>query len=203
MSIFLAKLLRCYGLRAVALLALTLGLPLAPANAAPIYNQGIVVSGTFQGGGSLTGYFSLNTYGYTNAYFTFTLGAGTAIDNSTSIPSVTLSSALGDHLGANGGGEPNTIAILVETLTSNDMLYLTFQHALNIPGPDPFVIDEQGTFTSSPASAQCDGYACTTSSERLLASGSAEVPEPAPLALLASGLLALWAVRRQAVGRSR
>ncbi len=181
------------GLRALAVL-----LPFSTAVAAPIYNIPITVYGQFYGGGSLTGTFSLNVYGQPNSYFTFTLGAGISI-NSTPIPGVTLSSALADHLGVTGG-QPNTTSIVVQTPNTDDNLYVTFQHALNIAGPDPFVIEEN-TFTSSPESGQCYGYSCETSSElRLLASGAAEVPEPTPLALLASGLLALWAVRRHAAG---
>ena len=180
-------------------LALIFVVPAVPAMAT-IYNVPIDVTGQFYDGASLTGVFSLNQYGYANSIFSFTVGAGHSL-NGTPIPGYTFSSTGGATLG--DFGAPNSYEILTQTGTTNDQLYITFQNALNIPGNDPFVIYTD-TLTSSPSlSGQCDGFSCTISDERLLASGyayvdpPASVPEPLTLSIFGAGLASVAAIRRR------
>jgi len=180
-------------------LALILAITAMPAMAT-IYNVPIDVTGTFYGGSSLTGVFSINSLGYANSTFSFSFGAGTSV-NGTAIAANTISSA-GGAVPIEVTGEPNTYEILAQSGSTNDALYITFLDPLNQPGIDPFKIDAD-SFISTPDSAQCAGYSCTSSDERLLASGDAyvdppaSVPEPWTLALFGAGLLGLGVIVRR------
>jgi hypothetical protein len=148
---------------------------------------------TFSDGTTLTGEFSLDVYDYlNNAYFADT-SAGQALDG-TAIGAYNFVSGTD---GAGSSGQPATYLVYFDAANTPAEIILTFAHALTIPGPDPLLLD--GGFTATPQSAECYGYSCTLSDERLITGGIAVVPEPASYALLTASLLTLlWAGRRAA-----
>ena len=155
----------------------------------PIYDIPInIEAAQFYDGASLTGTFSLNVYGQVNTGWTLQLGAGQSLD-ATAIPAITFGSAEGELLGATGA--PNTFEVTTSAAGNLPPLFaLTFQHALNIPGPDPFVID-LNAFIATPDSGECVGFSCTSADERLVSAGFAEVPEPMSMTILGFGVLTL------------
>ena len=177
----------------------------APAHAAPQYNLPIDVVGTFSDGTSLNGEFSLNVYGYVNPGWSFQTSTGTALDGFTVIPGENFSAANGDYAAATGA--PDTFEISLNNAAYSLLLYMTFQHPLNVPGLDPFILD--AGYAQTPLSGECYPYSCINypnldapGKERLLVSGYAFVPEPASAALFGAGLIGLGLVRRRKVNQA-
>ncbi len=185
MSYYLSKIWRGFLLAVAILTPPSVGLAApGPINNIPIN----IEAASFYDGATLTGSFSLNVYGQVNSGWTLQLGAGESLNN-TAIPAITFGTAQGELLGATGA--PNTIEVTTNGAGNTPPLfYLTFQHALNIPGPDPFVIDAN-SFVTTPDSGECVGFSCTIADERLVSAGFAEVPEPMSMTILGFGVAAL------------
>ena len=90
-------------------LALLSSMSVALATPRPVYNIPITVEGQFYDGTSLTGYFSLNQYGYTNSAYSMVTSAGLAVNGSSAIPALTFSPQNG--VIGSVGSVPNTIEV--------------------------------------------------------------------------------------------
>jgi MYXO-CTERM domain-containing protein len=183
-------------LRRTAICAGVFVLPFSAAMADPVYNVTIGLAGiTFSDGTILSGQFSLNIYGYFNSSWDFTTAAGSALD-STPIAAYDFNAGNG---GGNTNGGPATYQLSLNSPSDDVTLYLTFAHALTIPGIDPLLLDTG--FAASPLSGECAGYSCTAGNERLVTGGSAVVmAEPVSSGILGAGLLGLLTLRRRRKG---
>lgn len=139
---------------------------------------------TFSDGGTASGDFAIDTYGYftapanTVATTTGTAVAGYDYALATTAPSVT--------------NPPDTSVYFSRTGADIGVLELTFEYALDaVPdGNDPIL-----------SGFECQAYTCTALNERTVTAGSAAfVPEPLSLALLGGAALGFAAVRRRAAG---
>ncbi len=149
----------------------------------------ITVDATFDDGTSLTGQFEINASGYANGLPWFFVTQSGHSENGSQISAYTFTSASGSV--SSVAGVPNTYAIDFFNGSYSEQLDLTFTHALDIGGPDPFVIGVAEYYPNAPNSGQCAGYSCSASDERLIVSGVAFVPEPGSIAMLCAGLTAL------------
>jgi hypothetical protein len=155
----------------------------------PIWLEGV----TFADGTTLTGEFSLNTYGYNDgtAGWFFDTSGGTSL-NATPIAGFDFLSAAGTSAAIQTPpGSGLTYEVNFNNSSSSEQLYLTFAHALDIGGPDPLIIGPSAVDPSTPASGECAGYSCSLSDERLISGGFAEVAEPTSLAIIGAGVLGL------------
>jgi hypothetical protein len=161
----------------------------------PIWLEGV----TFADGTTLTGEFSLNTYGYndnTVPWF-FDTSAGTSL-NATPIAGFDFLSAAGTSAAVQTPpGSGLTYEVVFDNGSSSEQLYLTFAHALNIGGPDPLITGPSAVDPATPASGECAGYSCSLSNERLIVGGFAEVAEPTSLAILGAGILGFSILQRR------
>jgi hypothetical protein len=161
----------------------------------PIWLEGV----TFADGTSLTGEFSLNTYGYNDgsAGWFFSTSDGTSL-NATPIAEFDFLSAAGTSAAIQTPpGSGLTYEVNFDNGSSSEQLYLSFAHALDIGGPDPLIIGPSAVDPATPASGECAGYSCSLSDERLIAGGFAEVAEPTSLTILGAGILGFGILRRR------
>jgi hypothetical protein len=168
-----------------AVLFATVGSAGATVSDEPIWLEGV----TFAVGTSLTGEFSLNTYGYNNAGWFFSSSDGTSL-NGTPIAGFDFLSATGTSAAIQTPpGSGLTFEVNFGNGSSSEQLYLTFAHALDIGGPNPLIIEPSAIDPATPASGECAGFSCSLSDERLIAGGFAEVVEPTSLTILGAGIL--------------
>jgi hypothetical protein len=168
----------------------------------PIWLEGV----TFADGTSLTGEFSLNTYGYNEdtAGWFFSTSDGTSL-NATSIAAFDFLSAAGTSAAIQApAGSGLTYEVNFNNGSSSEQLYLTFAHALDVGGPDPLIIGPSAVDPATPASGECAGYSCSLSDERLITGGFVEVAEPTSLTLLGAGIFGFGMLhhRRRALAKS-
>lgn len=160
----------------------------------PIWLEGV----TFADGTTLTGEFSLNTYGYNdNTGWFFDTSVGTSL-NATPIADFDFLSASGTSAAVQTPpGSGLTYEVVFNNGSSSEQLYLSFAHALDIGGPDPLITGPSAVDPATPVSGECAGYSCSLSNERLIAGGFAEVAEPASLAILGPGILGFGILQRR------
>jgi hypothetical protein len=168
----------------------------------PIWLEGV----TFADGTSLTGEFSLNTYGYNDgtAGWFFDTSGGTSL-NATPIAEFDFLSATGTSAAIQTPpGSGLTYEVNFNNGSSSEQLYLSFAHALDIGGADPLIIGPSAVNPATPDSGECAGYSCSLSDERLISGGFAEVAEPTSLTILGAAILGFGMIhhRKPALAKS-
>ncbi len=162
--------------RLILLAVIGLGATAAPARA----ELNLVLENVrFADGTAVTGVFSLNVYGYLSAPIDMSIQA------SGSFP--------GGHLGDNSSFNSNLLSYTYSIGTPATSIYDTITLALqSAPGTvnvDPIV--------TGGSSYECIGTSTYCQTLRYIVSGDVRIPEPASIALLATGMAGAAAVRRQ------
>ena len=164
---------------------------LAIAAAPSIANADVtwLVTGSFDDGGALSGYFNINVYGFLAGYDLKTTAGST--------------DAAFDYTPANSYYSNGTFYIDAQPQYQSD-LHLTFANDLGIASPNnPIVGGSQGPSWECQGSYNC--YLPANGAIRYITSGSASalVPEPAAWALMLAGLGGLGSALRLARRRTR
>jgi hypothetical protein len=183
----------------VGALSLAAGLSLAGSSAARADTIVTLEGVTFADGGTASGYFELNSYGYLE-FADITTSSGTTADN-VAIPGFTYitSGALVNN------SVPFDSGFYFNSTVDAFSLALTADNPVTDGGLDPLVLGagSPGSFTGSVEDCQQNASACggpTYLDGRLVSAGSLYVPEPTTLSLLGMGFLMLAAVRRRRAG---
>ena len=135
-------------------------------------------------GGTLNGYFTLNSYGYLNGNsFELTTAGGSTHFNQ-------------DYKSTINASDPNTLTVefFAPNPAYSSSLTLVFEYSLLIPSLDNPIM---GGFGGQ--SYECEGYSCNPNDIRYVESGFAVDPTPIPAALplFATGLGALGLLARR------